>query len=193
MTEQPNPDSSNTPTDAPKPKSENDSWQNRIVGVVSKTTAKLTQLLPVDQVKQQVTQTIGQWFSVNDAQVAEILATIRTQLPTTEALLIGKPQTGKSSIVRGLTGVSAEIIGQGFRPHTQNTQRYAYPADDLPLIVFTDTVGLGDVDQDTETIIQELITDLKTEINGARVFLLTVKINDFATDTLRNIAQKLRQ
>ncbi|MFM5980096.1 MAG: YcjF family protein [Sphaerospermopsis kisseleviana] len=193
MTEQPNPDSSNTPTDAPKPKSENDSWQNRIVGVVSKTTAKLTQLLPVDQVKQQVTQTIGQWFSVNDAQVAEILATIRTQLPTTEALLIGKPQTGKSSIVRGLTGVSAEIIGQGFRPHTQNTQRYAYPADDLPLIVFTDTVGLGDVDQDTETIIQELITDLKTEINGARVFILTVKINDFATDTLRNIAQKLRQ
>ncbi|MFM6108900.1 MAG: hypothetical protein ACKPEO_27890, partial [Sphaerospermopsis kisseleviana] len=78
MTEQPNPDSSNTPTDAPKPKSENDSWKNRITGVVSKTTAKLTQLLPVDQ----VTQTIGQWFSVNDAQVAEILATIRTQLPT---------------------------------------------------------------------------------------------------------------
>ncbi|GCL38338.1 hypothetical protein SR1949_34520 [Sphaerospermopsis reniformis] len=193
MTEQPNPDSSNTPTDAPKPKSENDSWQNRIVGVVSKTTAKLTQLLPVDQVKQQVKQNVGQWFSVNDAQVAEILATIRTQLPTTEALLIGKPQTGKSSIVRGLTGVSAEIIGQGFRPHTQNTQRYAYPADDLPLIVFTDTVGLGDVNKDTETIIQELITDLKTEINGARVFLLTVKINDFATDTLRNIAQKLRQ
>ncbi|QYX30094.1 YcjF family protein [Sphaerospermopsis torques-reginae] len=189
MTEQPNKDSLNTPPDAPQPKSDNDSWQNRITGVVSKTTAKLTQLLPVDQ----VTQTIGKWFSVNDAEVAEILATIRTQLPTTEALLIGKPQTGKSSIVRGLTGVSAEIIGQGFRPHTQNTQRYAYPADDLPLIVFTDTVGLGDVNKDTETIIQELITDLKTEINGARVFILTVKINDFATDTLRNIAQKLRQ
>jgi uncharacterized protein (DUF697 family)/predicted GTPase len=193
MTEQTNPDSLNTPTDAPQPKSENDSWQNRIVGVFSKTTAKLTQLLPVDQVKQQVTQTVGQWFSVNDAQVAEILATIRTQLPTTEALLIGKPQTGKSSIVRGLTGVSAEIIGQGFRPHTQNTQRYAYPADDLPLIVFTDTVGLGDVNQDTETIIQELISDLKTETTGARVLILTVKINDFATDTLRKIAQKLRQ
>ncbi|WP_413173466.1 YcjF family protein [Anabaena azotica] len=189
MTEQPNTDSLKTPTDETKPKSDNDSWKTRITGVVNKTTAKLTQLLPVDQ----VTQTVGQWFSVNDAQVAEILATIRTQLPTTEALLIGKPQAGKSSIVRGLTGVSAEIIGQGFRPHTQNTQRYAYPSNDLPLLVFTDTVGLGDVNQDTETIIQELISDLQTETTGARVLILTVKINDFATDTLQKIAQKLRQ
>ena len=94
-------------------------------------------------------------------QVAEILETIRAELPTTEALLLGKPQAGKSSIVRGLTGVSAEIIGQGFRPHTQNTQRYAYPANDLPLLIFTDTVGLGDVSQDTEAIIQELIGDLQ--------------------------------
>ncbi|MBD2624884.1 YcjF family protein [Trichormus variabilis] len=189
MTEQPNTDSLKTPTDEIKPKSENDSWKNRISGVVNKTTARLIQLLPVDQ----VTQTIGQWFTVSDAQVAEILETIRAELPTTEALLLGKPQAGKSSIVRGLTGVSAEIIGQGFRPHTQNTQRYAYPSSDLPLLVFTDTVGLGDVNQDTETIIQELIGDLQTEATGARVLILTVKINDFATDTLRQIAQKLRQ
>ncbi|WP_016950343.1 YcjF family protein [Anabaena sp. PCC 7108] len=189
MTEQPNTDSLKTPTDEIKPKSENDSWKKRISGVVNKTTARLIQLLPVDQ----VTQTIGQWFTVSDAQVAEILETIRAELPTTEALLLGKPQAGKSSIVRGLTGVSAEIIGQGFRPHTQNTQRYAYPSSDLPLLVFTDTVGLGDVNQDTATIIQELIGDLQTEATGARVLILTVKINDFATDTLRQIAQKLRQ
>ncbi|MGM3308681.1 YcjF family protein [Anabaena sp. WFMT] len=189
MTEQPNADLLKTPTDELTPKSDNDSWQNRISGVVNKTTAKLTQLLPVDQ----VTQTVGKWFSVSDAQVAEILETIRAELPTTEALLLGKPQAGKSSIVRGLTGVSAEIVGQGFRPHTQNTQRYAYPSNDLPLLVFTDTVGLGDVNQDTETIIQELIGDLQKETTGARVLILTVKINDFATDTLRQITQKLRQ
>jgi predicted GTPase len=189
MTEQSKTDSLKTPTYETKPKSDNDSWKNRITGVVNNTTANLTQLLPVDQ----VTQTVGQWFSVNDAQVAEILATVRTQLPTTEALLLGKPQAGKSSIVRGLTGVSAEIIGQGFRPHTQNTQRYAYPSNDLPLLVFTDTVGLGDLNQDTETIIQELISDLQREATGARVLILTVKINDFATNTLRKTAQKLRQ
>jgi uncharacterized protein (DUF697 family) len=138
-------------------------------------------------------QSVKKWFSINDDQVAEILATVSSQLPTTEALLIGKPQTGKSSIVRGLTGISSEIIGQGFRPHTQNTQRYIYPNKDLPLIIFTDTVGLGDTDKDTEVIIQEIIKDLNTENKRARVLILTVKINDFATHTLRNIAQKLRQ
>lgn len=189
MTEKPNTDSFNTPTDQPKSKSDKDAWKNRITGVVNNTTAKFTQLLPVNQVK----QTVGQWFSLNDNQIAEILATVRTQLPTTEALLIGKPQSGKSSIVRGLTGVSEQIVGQGFRPHTQHTQRYAYPSHDLPLLIFTDTVGLGDVKQDTEIIIQELISDLQTETTGARVFIITVKINDFATDTLQKIAQQLHQ
>ncbi|MBS9390399.1 MAG: 50S ribosome-binding GTPase [Dolichospermum sp. WA123] len=167
----------------------NNSWKKKITGVFNQATDKLTQLLPIEQ----VTQTVGQWFSVSDTQVAEILETIRAELPTTEALLLGKPQAGKSSIVRGLTGVSAEIIGQGFRPHTQNTQRYAYPANDLPLLIFTDTVGLGDVSQDTEAIIQELIGDLQQETNKARVLIITVKIHDFATDTLRQIAEKLRQ
>ncbi len=168
---------------------DNNSWKQKITGVFHQATDKLTQILPVEQ----VTQTVGQWFSVSDTEVAEILETIRAQLPTTEALLLGKPQAGKSSIVRGLTGVSAEIIGQGFRPHTQHTERYAYPANDLPLLIFTDTVGLGDVSQDTEAIIQELISELQQETNKARVLILTVKINDFATDNLRQIAQKLRQ
>lgn len=189
MKESSNQDSFNTPPKKPKSNSKKGSWRKRITGMVNKTTSKLTKLLPVDQ----VSKTVGEWFSIDDAQVGEILATVRTQLPTTEALLIGKPQTGKSSIVRGLTGVSAEIIGQGFRPHTQNTQRYAYPSPDLPLLVFTDTVGLGDVNQDTEIIIKELISDLETEATGARVLILTIKINDFATETLRNIITKIRK
>jgi uncharacterized protein (DUF697 family)/predicted GTPase len=118
---------------------------------------------------------------------------VRSQLPTTEALLIGKPQAGKSSIVRGLTGVSAEIVGQGFRPHTQSTTRYNYPSSELPLLVFTDTVGLGDIDRDTNSLIRELVTDLDTETSRPRIIILTVKINDFAIDTLRQVAKELRQ
>ncbi|MBD2354906.1 50S ribosome-binding GTPase [Tolypothrix sp. FACHB-123] len=166
-----------------------DSWKNRIANIWHKTTPRLGQLLPVDQ----LAQTVVQWFSVSESQIAEILQTVRAELPTTEALLIGKPQAGKSSIVRGLTGVSADIVGQGFRPHTQHTQRYAYPSDDLPLLIFTDTVGLGDVKQDTQEIIQELVGDLEQSTRSARILILTVKINDFATDTLRQIAQQLRQ
>lgn len=132
-------------------------------------------------------------FRVDEARIAEILESVRSQLPTTEALLIGKPQAGKSSIVRGLTGVGAEIIGQGFRPHTQHTQRYAYPSDELPLLIFTDTVGLGDVAQHTEEIITELTAELDKETKKARVLILTVKINDFATDSLQKIAHNLRE
>ncbi|MEL6490890.1 MAG: GTPase [Cyanobacteria bacterium J06621_3] len=132
-------------------------------------------------------------FSVDDAEIAEILAKVRAELPTTEALLLGKPQAGKSSIVRGLTGVSAEIIGQGFRPHTQNTTRYAYPSEDLPLLIFTDTVGLGDISQETATIVQELGQELAAKSQCARILILTVKITDFAVDQLRQIARQLRK
>ncbi|TAE58054.1 MAG: DUF697 domain-containing protein [Nostocales cyanobacterium] len=204
MNELPNEETLNTPSDEQEQTIEKSSWKNRVTGAMSQTTSKLTELtkiIPVDQIKQltkilpldQVKQTVGQWLTVSDAQVAEILATIRTQLPTTEVLLIGKPQTGKSSIVRSLTGVSAEIIGQGFRPHTQNTERYAYPSPDVPLLVFTDTVGLGDVNQNTDVIIQELISDLGTESIGAKILVLTIKINDFATETIHQIIQELRK
>jgi uncharacterized protein (DUF697 family)/predicted GTPase len=165
------------------------SWTDRLAGAWSSATLHLTKLLPVEQ----VAQTVVQWFSVSEAEIAEILATVRAELPTTEVLLIGKPQAGKSSIVRGVTGVAAEIVGQGFRPHTRHTERYAYPSNDLPLLIFTDTVGLGDINQDTQALIQELIGDLQQDSNCARILILTVKINDFAIDTLRLIAQQLRQ
>jgi uncharacterized protein (DUF697 family) len=59
--------------------------------------------------------------------------------------------------------------------------------------MFTDTVGLGDVDRDTQAIAKELIGDLQQETSGAKVLILTVKITDFATDSLRQVAQELRQ
>ncbi len=166
----------------------NNSSKNHIAEVFNNAKSRFTQLLPVDQLAQRLVKQL----SVSEAQVAEILQTVRAELPTTEALLIGKPQAGKSSIVRGLTGVSAEIVGQGYRPHTQHTERYAYPSNDLPLLIFTDTVGLGDVYQEEKAIIQELIADLQKESRGARILIITVKINDFAVDSLRQIAEELR-
>jgi uncharacterized protein (DUF697 family)/predicted GTPase len=195
MTNKPHPDDNSVdsqeftdPTDDTV-KSVTPPWSKPITNIWNKTTTNIIKRVPVEQ----ITQNIVQWFSVSETQVAEILETVRAELPTTEALLIGKPQTGKSSIVRGLTGVSAEIVGQGFRPHTQHTERYAYPSSELPLLIFTDTVGLGDVNQNTQAVIEDLITDLEKSSQRARVLILTVKINDFATETLREIAQKLRQ
>ena len=131
------------------------------------------------------------WFRVDEVKLREILQKVRSDLPTTEAILIGKPQSGKSSIVRGLTGVSSEIIGPGFRPHTQYTARYAYPNDDLPLLQFIDTVGLGDGEQETGIVAQEL-AEILSQSQTARLIIWTVKITDFATASLKQIAQDLR-
>jgi uncharacterized protein (DUF697 family)/predicted GTPase len=141
----------------------------------------------------QAVQSLTQWFSVSDDRVAEVLAQVRDQLPTTDVLLLGKPQAGKSSIVRGLTGLSVEIVGQGFRPHTQSTTRYAYPSEDLPLLIFTDTVGLGDAQRDGQAIAADLLADCDRNPDQARILILTVKINDFATETLRQVAATIRQ
>ncbi len=161
---------------------------------VGKNVTQWQQRLP----HQRVTDRVAGWFKVDDVEVAKILAQVRQSLPTTEVILVGKPQTGKSSIVRGLTGVSGEIVGQGYRPHTQHTQRYNFPTDALPLLTFTDTVGLGDGRQQTSEVIQELIGELQPAAEptnstaSAKVIVLTVKITDFATATLRDIAAQIR-
>lgn len=132
------------------------------------------------------------WFQVDPDKLKEILAQIRAELPTTEVILMGKPQAGKSSITRALTGADLSIVGSGFRPHTRHTQQYAFPTDDLPLLIFTDTVGLGETASDTDSIYQELETQL-AEGKNAQIIVLTVKITDFATDSLHHLARQLRQ
>lgn len=172
------------------------SWLDKTRDLFGGAFSMASKALPV----QQVTETMMGWFSVDETEIAEILHKVRAELPTTEAILVGKPQAGKSSIVRGLTGVSADIVGQGFRPHTRFTERYSYPTDDLPLLIFTDTVGLGDGKQETAEVIRELVGELEDgetqtqdSAASAKVLILTVKISDFATDTLRQIAQRIRQ
>jgi uncharacterized protein (DUF697 family)/GTP-binding protein EngB required for normal cell division len=164
-------------------------WLDPLAKLWNSTQRGLHRLFPLDKLAQGLVQS----FTVNEEQIAEILAQVREELPTTEVILIGKPQSGKSSIIRGLTGVSDAIVGQGFRPHTQNIQRYAYPSPDLPLFLFTDTVGLGEANHTTEALLADLETILQTGGERARVMVLTLKITDFATDTLHHIVSAIKQ
>ena len=118
------------------------------------------------------------WFQVDEAQISDVLRQIRESLPTTEVILLGKPQSGKSSMIRALTGATEDIIGQGFRPHTTHTQTYVYPTEDLPLLVFTDTVGLGDGMEDPEAVTQELMSLVKdgAQANDAKAPAQQAKI-----------------
>ena len=61
--------------------------------------------------------------------------------------LLGKIQSGKSSIVRALTGASRAEIGSGFRACTTSADVYDLPQQ-APVIRFLDTRGLGEAHYD---------------------------------------------
>ncbi|MFT0211551.1 GTPase [Pseudomonas sp. F1_0610] len=67
--------------------------------------------------------------------------------------LLGKTGTGKSSLIRCLTGLTEVEIGNGFQPCTQSAQRYIYPSN-FPTIAFLDTRGLAEADYDASADIQ---------------------------------------
>src|SRR6478752_7329465 len=61
--------------------------------------------------------------------------------------LIGKVQSGNSSIVRVLTQSTQAEVGSGFRARTRMARVFDFPAD-APIIRFLDTRGLGEATYD---------------------------------------------
>jgi uncharacterized protein (DUF697 family) len=61
--------------------------------------------------------------------------------------LVGKVQSGKTSIVRTLTGASDAEIGAGYRACTRTARIFDFPPE-APIIRFLDTRGLGEVAYD---------------------------------------------
>jgi uncharacterized protein (DUF697 family) len=61
--------------------------------------------------------------------------------------LVGKVQSGKTSIIRELTQASEAEIGSGFAACTRTARVFDYPAE-APIIRFLDTRGLGEVAYD---------------------------------------------
>jgi uncharacterized protein (DUF697 family) len=77
---------------------------------------------------------------------AEAVAeTMREQ--ATVIWLLGKVQSGKTSIVRAITRDAAAEVGRGFKPCTRHSRIYDFPQE-LPIVRFLDTRGLGEVDYD---------------------------------------------
>lgn len=85
---------------------------------------------------------------VDPAEIERRLAEVRESLPTPLFWLLGKTQSGKSSLVRALTGASDAEVGNGFRPCTRTARIYEFPSAEDSLLRFLDTRGLGEVDYD---------------------------------------------
>ncbi len=90
---------------------------------------------------------------VDDAALELSLREARANLPIPVIWLLGKTQSGKTSIIRTLTDNPDTEIGNGFQPCTRTARIYAFPPE-LPVVRFLDTRGLGERDYDPGEDIQ---------------------------------------
>lgn len=111
---------------------------------------------------------------------------IKKQLPTPVFWLLGKTQSGKSSLIRQITDNDNAQIGNGFKPCTNTSQFYDFPSSSHPILRFLDTRGLGETDYDpTEDLnwcankAHLLIAVLRaSDMNQAEVVKAVLKIHD---------------
>ena len=82
---------------------------------------------------------------MSDEELRERLAAVGEQRPIPLIWLLGKAQSGKTSIIRTLTGRDDAEIGNRFQPCTRHSQIYDFPDATLPLLRFLDTRGLGEI------------------------------------------------
>lgn len=113
---------------------------------------------------------------------AEILA----NAPIPVIWLFGKTGSGKTSIIRYLTGAQDAEIGSGFRPQTRNLQQYSFPDQETPLVNFWDTRGLGEVDYDPKL-------DVAHFDDAAHLIVVTVRAMDHSTEDIVNPLRAIGQ
>ena len=102
---------------------------------------------------------------------------LRQQVPVPVLWLFGKTGSGKSTVVRYLTGAEEATIGAGFKPHTKTSRLFDFPAEDQPLLRFLDTRGLGEVGYDPAE-------DIESFGKASQLMLATVRITDHALDNM---------
>lgn len=84
----------------------------------------------------------------DSAAIEEKLRRAKAGAPKPVIWLLGKTQSGKSSIIRAMTGSTEAEVGNGFRPCTRTARMYAFPSEQEWLIRFLDTRGLGEANYD---------------------------------------------
>jgi uncharacterized protein (DUF697 family)/predicted GTPase len=117
-----------------------------------------------------------------DARLQAQLERLRQKTPVPVFWLFGRTQTGKTSLIKFLTGAEEAEIGQGFRPCTRFSRLYQFPTAEAPLLTFLDTRGLDEPGYDPAE-------DLARFGDSAHVVIVTAKVLDHG---LENVLQHLR-
>jgi uncharacterized protein (DUF697 family) len=93
---------------------------------------------------------------VDPGTLDERLRKAKAASPRPVVWLLGKAQSGKTSLVHVLTGSSRAEIGCGFQPCTRTANIYSFPNDDECFLRFLDTRGLGEAGYDLSSEIPDL-------------------------------------
>lgn len=85
---------------------------------------------------------------VSEAELEDCFRQVRNDLPVPVLWLLGKTQSGKTSLIHALTGNTRAEIGNGIRPCTRTAQEYPFPSEEDCILRFLDTRGLAEVSYD---------------------------------------------
>jgi len=98
--------------------------------------------------------------------------------------LLGKVQSGKTSIIRALTGSTAAEVGDGFRPCTRASSVFDFPGE-APVLRFLDTRGLGEVGYDPAE-------DIAVSEASAHLVLAVMRAMDPDQDAVHDVLRRVR-
>ena len=122
--------------------------------------------------------------TVDDQALESALRSARVRQPVPVVWLLGKAQSGKTSIIRALTDSPSAEIGNGFRPCTRTARLYDFPAE-APVVRFLDTRGLGEVAYDPAE-------DIRFCEAQAHLVLGVLKATDLGQDAVFEVLRAVR-
>lgn len=117
--------------------------------------------------------------TVNDESYRKSLKDIRETLPVPVVWILGKTQSGKTSIVQALTGHPRAEIGNGFQPCTRTSSLFSFPSEQTPIVHFLDTRGLGEIGYDPQE-------DMQLHLRGSHLLIVVVKVMDHSLEPLKD-------
>jgi len=112
------------------------------------------------------------------------LLEVRQHLPTPVFWLLGKAQSGKTSLVRVLSGSSLAEIGNGFQPCTRSARFFDFPDSQSPVIRFLDTRGLAEAAYDPAE-------DMGWCAQQAHLLIVVAKAMDHQQDSVSQAAREV--
>jgi uncharacterized protein (DUF697 family) len=130
---------------------------------------------------------VRQWFSTEHREeLHKRLEQLRLRTPVPVFWLFGKTQSGKTSLVKYLTGADEAEIGHGFKPCTRYSRQYEFPTAEAPLLTFLDTRGMDEPEYDPAE-------DIARFDHLAHAVVVTVKVMDHAQERVLQHLRRIRE